>query len=667
MMQTNPEFNRRQAAFEQLWQQVHGPGSPARKVVVSGNDTLYEIPVVVHVIHKGGAIGTIYNPSDATIQNAITELNQNFAATFPGHPAAGAGGVNIRIRFAFAQRDSSCNPTTGINRINGVTALGGANGTAYDSNGVNIQSTGGISDATLKGLIWWPNTNYYNIWIVSEIDNWDGYSAGSGVQGYAFLPPAQASLDGLVITASQLAPGATTISHEMGHAFNLRHPFEGGCVTGNCATTGDKICDTDPQAAAVFDCPTGNNPCTGTSWVPVINNIMGYSSCPDRFTQGQSDRVMLALFNMRSSLIQSLGATAPGAQPVQPGPAVTACPGPGVVNTNNAFDVGPRNIIIGDLQSFSQGYTNDGNLSYINRTLSSCQQSAVAPAHFQKGQSYAISVGAGNNPENVRVYIDYNNDGVFTGTGELVFSSDGPSGQSFYTHSGTFTVPNQSYVVENTYVRVRVVSDVAANPQPCTTLQYGQAEDFAAIINEVVLPVRLKSFTAKTVQTQVHLQWEAGEEIAFSHYEVERSNDGSAFTTIGHTTAKGSHTLYYFEDRFPLAATNYYRLKMVDRDGRYAYSPVRTALFPSPASTFAIFPNPASERQITVIAPISGTYSYQVFNTLGQSLVIRRNLNLQHNQPLLIDLRSAVQAPGIYYLQLSSESGSVYKARFVLE
>ena len=36
----------------------------------------YTIPVVVHVIHTGGAVGTIYNPSDANIQNAINYLNQ---------------------------------------------------------------------------------------------------------------------------------------------------------------------------------------------------------------------------------------------------------------------------------------------------------------------------------------------------------------------------------------------------------------------------------------------------------------------------------------------------------------------------------------------------------------------------------------------------------------
>lgn len=671
MMRTNPGLKQRIAAFEQLWQQIHEPGKIAHKTIISGADTLYEIPVVVHVIHRGSVIGSNYNPADATIQNAIAELNQVYAATYPGHPLAGAGGVNIHIRFALAQRDPSCNPTTGINRINGVTTLSGANSTAFNNSGVAKQTANGISDATLKGIIQWPNTAYYNMWIVPEIDNWDGITTGSGVQGYAMLPGGPASLDGLIITAAQLAPGATTVSHEIGHAFNLLHPFEGGCVTGNCATTGDNVCDTDPQSAAVFNCPTGNNPCTGTSWTPVINNIMGYASCTDRFTQGQSDRVMLTLFSMRSSLIQSLGATAPGAEPTQPSPTVSACAGPGIANANNGFDVGPRNITIGDLQSYSQGYTNDGNLSYVNRTQSSCLQSAVAPAHLQKGQTYSISVGTGSNAEDVRVYIDYNNNGDFNDAGELIFTSNGPSGQSFYTHTGTFTVPNQSSVVENIYVRIRVVSDASGtNPQPCATnLQYGQAEDFAAIVNQVVLPVKLKAFTAKPADNKAALlHWEAGEEIALSHYAIERSTDGRSFSGIGSVTAIGSRNVYDFKDAAALPGMNYYRLKIADIDGRYEYSPVRAvSLNPQAASTLTLFPNPTHDRRITALIPASGVYTYHVFNTTGQQILERHNLDLKQDGTLTIDLGAAAPASGIYYLHLREGNGHTYRTKFVVE
>ncbi|HTS43111.1 MAG TPA: hypothetical protein VMH01_01840 [Puia sp.] len=61
----------------------------------------YMIPVVVHVINTGGAIGTIYNPSDAQIQGAINYLNAVYNGTYPGIQGAG----DLGIQFVLAQRD----------------------------------------------------------------------------------------------------------------------------------------------------------------------------------------------------------------------------------------------------------------------------------------------------------------------------------------------------------------------------------------------------------------------------------------------------------------------------------------------------------------------------------------------------------------------------------
>src|ERR1700733_3123941 len=67
---------------------------------------LYTIPVVVHVIHTGGAIGTIYNPTDAQILGALAYLNSVYNGTWPGTGGAG----DLQIQFALAQRDPNCNP-----------------------------------------------------------------------------------------------------------------------------------------------------------------------------------------------------------------------------------------------------------------------------------------------------------------------------------------------------------------------------------------------------------------------------------------------------------------------------------------------------------------------------------------------------------------------------
>ncbi len=213
---------------------------------------LYTIPVVVHIIHTGAAVGTTYNPTDAQIQSAINYLNQVYEGTLPGIEGVG----EIQINFALATRDENCNPTTGITRTDGS---GIANYTAL---GVNANNTTGVDETTIKNLVRWDPYRYYNIWVVNRIDSKDGTS-GSFIGGFAYFPGAPPTLDGTILLATQMQTGRKTLPHEIGHAFSLYHPFEGSsgatCPTNaDCANEGDEICDTDPiTLPAGFVCRTG--------------------------------------------------------------------------------------------------------------------------------------------------------------------------------------------------------------------------------------------------------------------------------------------------------------------------------------------------------------------------------------------------------------------------
>ena len=276
------------------------------------NAALYTIPVVVHVVHTGGAIGTIYNPTDAQITGAITYLNQVYNGTYPGIQGVG----DMQIQFALAQRDPNCNPTNGIDRINGSSL------TNYASNGINSSTSGGVPDITLKNFDRWDPTNFYNIWVVNKIDAKDGTS-GQFVAGYAYFAGSSASVDGTVMLATQMKTGQKTLPHEIGHALFLFHPFEGSAdvtqcpANSSCSTQGDGVCDTDPISQNLsggvydFSCRTGTNSCTGTAYsINTESNFMNYTNCYTLFTAGQKS-VVLGTMTMpsRASLANSLGAT----------------------------------------------------------------------------------------------------------------------------------------------------------------------------------------------------------------------------------------------------------------------------------------------------------------------------------------------------------------------
>ncbi|MFN8243855.1 MAG: Ig-like domain-containing protein [Ferruginibacter sp.] len=92
-----------------------------------------------------------------------------------------------------------------------------------------------------------------------------------------------------------------------------------------------------------------------------------------------------------------------------------------------------------------------------------------------------------------------------------------------------------------------------------------------------VLPLTLIDFSGKLNGAQVDLNWKTAQEMNTDHFEVERSTDGINFTQIGKVAARGSLssvTNYNMVDPIPVKGMNYYRLKILDKDGTYEYSKI---------------------------------------------------------------------------------------------
>ncbi|MDB5203419.1 MAG: hypothetical protein JWQ27_2828 [Ferruginibacter sp.] len=107
------------------------------------------------------------------------------------------------------------------------------------------------------------------------------------------------------------------------------------------------------------------------------------------------------------------------------------------------------------------------------------------------------------------------------------------------------------------------------------------AKDTILINNgNLVLPLTLTDFTAKASKQSVVLQWKTANEINSSYFIIERSNNGTQFNSEGNvqaTALPGQGANYNFTDATPEAGINYYRLKIVDKDGRFEYSKVVNA------------------------------------------------------------------------------------------
>jgi hypothetical protein len=268
------------------------------------------IPVVVHVIHTGQAEGVGANISDAQIQSAITQLNNNFRKVEGTH--GDADGVDTEIEFCLASIDPDGNPTDGIVRVDGSSVTG------YSEDGVCVFTSCTGNELSLKNLSRWPNNQYYNIWVVTEIM---GNNGGYGIQGFAYFPGSSSLYDGTMImntcfgsigTVNSWNNMGRTLTHEVAHGMGLYHSFEGDGGGASCPTgSGDYVADTDPHKRSSSNCPSGTNTCTGGSLTDIVHNYMDYSSqtCADMFTQGQADRMNTQIAFFRSSLASSTTCT----------------------------------------------------------------------------------------------------------------------------------------------------------------------------------------------------------------------------------------------------------------------------------------------------------------------------------------------------------------------
>ncbi|WP_245328276.1 GEVED domain-containing protein [Hymenobacter aquaticus] len=144
--------------------------------------------------------------------------------------------------------------------------------------------------------------------------------------------------------------------------------------------------------------------------------------------------------------------------------ATSACTPGSAPSSSYPFGMGILNVTLGTINNTTAG-VQDGYRDY------SCSGGTL----LNVGADYPITVRTNTNTnENVRVWIDLNNDGALNATTELVFSSDAKK-----VHTGTVRLPVGTTI--GTRLRMRVAADYSNSPipTPCSAPQYSQTEDYA--------------------------------------------------------------------------------------------------------------------------------------------------------------------------------------------
>ncbi|MBL7816216.1 MAG: T9SS type A sorting domain-containing protein [Saprospiraceae bacterium] len=178
------------------------------------------------------------------------------------------------------------------------------------------------------------------------------------------------------------------------------------------------------------------------------------------------------------------------------------------------------------------------------------------------------------------------------------------------------------------------------------------------LANITVVPVELLSFSAKWQNEKtVDVSWTTASELNAHYFDIERSIDGQFFQSIGQTVAQGfskEKNNYHFLDNNPAdSKIMYYRLKQVDYDGAYKYSPVVSVSRAKHPLSIHISPNPV--KNILTIEDLTDMKVAKIYNLQGV-LVSETTQYSMTTQNL---------TNGIYILEVENTEGVKVRTKFV--
>jgi hypothetical protein len=180
---------------------------------------------------------------------------------------------------------------------------------------------------------------------------------------------------------------------------------------------------------------------------------------------------------------------------------------------------------------------------------------------------------------------------------------------------------------------------------------------------DAALPVTLTSFYGVIVKNDNLLYWETATEINNAGFSVERSVDGINFSAIGYVASKAGNSSvasqYQFTDANAFDGTSYYRLKQVDKDGKFSFSSVveLTKNVTTSAIAASIYPNPVTDKLNVVIASPKAQFATLVVNDFyGRTLTTKSTMLQAGNNKFDFDVKQL--ATGQYVISLLLTDGS---------
>ena len=182
--------------------------------------------------------------------------------------------------------------------------------------------------------------------------------------------------------------------------------------------------------------------------------------------------------------------------------------------------------------------------------------------------------------------------------------------------------------------------------------------------SQSAVPIDLLSFEVQHYKEgQALLEWITASELNNSHFEIQRSINGLDFETIGTLPGAGtSYDLrhYSYIDNAPYIGLNYYRVKQIDFDGAFSFTPIRSLDFTTNNGRIKAYPIPAHQHifiDLSTVKHASGPIIIQLFDATGKLLISEKAMHSRQDYKLALDHLPA----GMYLLTVGQNNLKLIK------
>jgi hypothetical protein len=325
----------------------------------------------------------------------------------------------------------------------------------------------------------------------------------------------------------------------------------------------------------------------------------------------------------------------------------------------------------------------DNTLSFVNQDASSKKMTFHQFIDNQNNANNIVKHFEANNvniasSDSVRItttiddnisFVNYGGASTFNvliSYGDVVGSNTFKNtGVAFPTNSA-LTIMTNSNDLDNSTLSIKI--DHGIN---------GTIDDSLSLPNQYEpLPATLTSFSGEYIFNGIRLHWNTATEINNYGFEIEKSrthNKAEVWNTIGFVEGNGTTNApkeYTFTDKNISTGKHLYRLKQIDRDGRFTHSQaveVESASLPKEFALMQNYPNPFNPAtEISYQIPVNSLVSLKVYDAIGREVAILVD-EVKEAGYYSTTFDASKLSSGIYFVRLSSESRSRIRKLMLLK